>query len=152
MAATVHVYTRQSSWNPNSNTLELDWWQQNCLTTSSPSSANLISLCYHFHQDKYSTCSKTFYLILLNCLSLKLCNSKLHEKVPFLTYPHFMCTQHMVSKVQSVWFGAGLWTNNPFSRKKKKCCYKLFYKVEGLSDKTKSMKMLRFNGRKVLIF
>jgi hypothetical protein len=123
MGATVHAYTRQSSWNPNSNTLELDWWQQDCLTTCHHPALPLISLCSHSHQDNFSTCSRHviwFCLLFFNCLCTKLCNLKLLEGVPFLTYLPFNVHSTYGQKVKVLWFGDGLWTNHPFCRKK---CY-----------------------------
>jgi len=79
-----YIYTRQSSLNLNSDTMEPEWHRHDCpmpvLLQSSISSAIFNLLHFHFCKDKFSACFQQFYfnLIFFNTL-LKTVSLKMHN-------------------------------------------------------------------------
>jgi hypothetical protein len=69
--ANIYVYTRQSSWNPNSNTLERNRLQHDrltaCVIAQQYSSAAIVSLRFHSHDEKIRHAFKNMINSLLFC-------------------------------------------------------------------------------------
>jgi hypothetical protein len=68
MWSTMYMYTRESSWNPNLNTLEPDRSQHDCFSTcvitQQYSSTTFFSSHFYSHKGKFGTCLKNVSILV----------------------------------------------------------------------------------------
>jgi hypothetical protein len=71
------TYARESSWHPNSRTLELDRPQRDrpaaCVIAQQYSYATFVSLRFHFHQEKFGAFFKDVTNLFSYPLKLRKC-------------------------------------------------------------------------------